>query len=121
MPKKKRHLQEPIVFERSKFEMCLDILETVAKHRSLQYSPTELKTKHQCRAREKFNATLEFLRAQFVIQERRTRDGQKCFLITERGMRILTYFKFAPDVLWLADLDNLEAPAQRFPSRAGLE
>ena len=75
---------------RSKQEIYLDILKTLAHWGPLKLTHVIYKSNVNCRMLEKY---LSFLVKQALVEEKILMRKRKVYAITQRGVTLLTYFK----------------------------
>ena len=75
---------------RSKMEMCLDILKTLAQKGPLKLTHVMYKANVNCSVLKEY---LDFLIQQELVEEKALRKERIVYQITEKGLTVLKYFR----------------------------
>jgi predicted transcriptional regulator len=92
---------------RSKMEMHLDILRTLAQKGPLKLTHIMYKANVNCCVLKEF---LDFLTKQNLIEEKTLRKERIVYKITEKGLTVLKYFRELQIMLPVLDEDKVSIP-----------
>ncbi|MFQ6064782.1 MAG: winged helix-turn-helix domain-containing protein [Candidatus Bathyarchaeia archaeon] len=94
---------------RSKLEMHIDILKVLAQKGPLKLTHIMYKANVNCSVLKEF---LEFLTERDLVEERTIGKKRTVYAITDRGRKILTYFRELRTVLPIGEEEPQKIPAQ---------
>jgi predicted transcriptional regulator len=92
---------------RSKMEMHLDILRTLAQKGPLKLTHIMYKANVNCCVLKEY---LDFLTKQNLIEEKTLRKERIVYKITEKGLTVLKYFRELQIMLPVLDEDKVSIP-----------
>ena len=92
---------------RSKMEMHLDILRTLAQKGPLKLTHIMYKANVNCCVLKEY---LDFLTQQNLVEEKTLRKERIVYKITEKGLTVLKYFRELQIMLPVLDEDKLSIP-----------
>jgi predicted transcriptional regulator len=95
---------------RSKLEMYVDILKVLAHRGPLKLTHVMYKANVNCNVLREY---LDFLIKQGLVEEKIATKERKFFMITQRGVTVLKYFRELKDVLPIGDETGNDAGHQR--------
>jgi len=96
-----------IKMRRSKMEMHLDILRTLAQKGPLKLTHIMYKANVNCCVLKEY---LDFLTQQNLVEEKTLRKERIVYKITEKGLTVLKYFRELQIMLPVLDEDKLSIP-----------
>ena len=94
---------------RSKLEMHIDILKVLAQRGPLKLTHIMYKANVNCSVLKEY---LDFLTQQDLVEERTLGKKRTVYAITDRGRKVLTYFRELRTVLPIGEEDPTKIPAQ---------
>jgi predicted transcriptional regulator len=94
---------------RSKLEMYIDILKVLAQKGPLKLTHIMYKANVNCSVLKEF---LEFLTQNNLVQEKTIGKKRTVYTITDRGRKVLTYFRELKVILPIGEEEPEKIPAQ---------
>lgn len=96
---------------RSKMEMHLDILKTLAQKGPLKLTHIMYKANVNCCVLKEY---LDFLTQENLVQEKTIRKQKIVYEITEKGLTVLKYFRELQTMLPVVENNKLNLPAMLY-------
>ena len=93
---------------RSKMEMCLDILKTLAQKGPLKVTHIMYKANVNCCVLKEY---LDYLTQQELVEEKALRKERVVYEITEKGLTVLKYFRELQILLPVFEEDKAGIPS----------